>query len=101
MRLRIHFTRINSFSRHLSMLTLAISLSAMATLPEAFADTIKVSLVEHGTMRNSTVGADDFEIGSTLTMKVTRITHEKTQLGSYSKEDGSMAGAYGDGEFTD
>ena len=43
--------------------------------------------------------ANDFEIGSTLIMKVTRIETDDSALGSYSLEDGSMAGAYGDGEY--
>jgi hypothetical protein len=41
---------------------------------------------------------DDSEIGSPYVMKV--IAHE-SQLGGYSMEDGSMRGAYGDGEYAD
>lgn len=35
----------------------------------------------------------DEEIGSTV------VHHFENRLGAYSREDGSMAGAYGDGEY--
>ena len=88
------------FFRQVISIALATSLSGIVAVPNAFADTIKVSLLDNGKVVNPKSIANDFEIGSTLIMKVTRIETDDSGLGSYSLEDGSMAGAYGDGEYS-
>ena len=91
--------RSRFFFPHMRFIALTITLSAAISIPCASADTIKVSLLENGKVVNPKSVANDFEIGSTLIMKVTRIKTDDSELGSFSREDGSMAGAYGDGEF--
>jgi len=78
---------------------LAIALSGCLLAPAVSADAIKVSLVEMDKTRKVDFVSDDFEIGSTLVMKVSRVKIDDLQMGSFSREDGSRAGAYGDGEF--
>jgi len=78
---------------------IALTITGLMAMPYASADTIKVSLLDNGKVVNPKSIANDFEIGSTLIMKVTRIKTNDSDLGSFSREDGSMAGAYGDGEY--
>lgn len=87
------------FFRKMRVIAFTITLGGFIAIPYASADTIKVSLLENGKVVNPKTIANDFEIGSTLIMKVTRIETSDSDLGSFSREDGSMAGAYGDGEF--
>jgi len=80
---------------------IALTITGFMTMPYVSADNIKVSLLENGKVVNPKSVANDFEIGSTLVMKVTRIKTTDSDLGSFSRKDGSMAGAYGDGEYGD
>ncbi len=80
---------------------LALTITGLIAMPIASADIIKVSLLENGKVVNPKSVANDFEIGSTLVMKITRIKTSDSDIGSFSREDGSMAGAYGDGEYAD
>lgn len=91
----------NYLTRQFGVMALTIAISGSAALQEASADMIKISLLEHGNRMSTNVAADDLEIGSTLVMKVKKIKIDHSQLGSYSREDGSRAGAYGDGEYGD
>lgn len=88
-------------NKKLYSLVITIALGGFIAVPSALADTIKVSLVEHGSNLKPNFSADDLEIGSTLVMKVTKVAGDKSRLGSYSRKDGSMSGAYGDGEYVD
>jgi hypothetical protein len=92
---------LNSNNKQFYSVVLTIALGGFIAVPSASADTIKVSLVEYGKSSKPNITADDFEIGSTLVMKVKKVVSDKSQLGSYSREDGSRAGAYGDGEYAD
>jgi hypothetical protein len=92
---------LNSSNKQLYSVVLTIALGGVIAVPSALADTIKMSLVEHGSSMKPNFTVDDLEIGSTLVMKVIKVAEDKSRLGSYSREDGSMAGAYGDGEYGD
>lgn len=80
---------------------IALTITGLIAMPYASADAIKVSLLQNGNVVHPKAIANDFEIGSTVIMKVTRIKTDDSGLGSFSREDGSMDGAYGDGEFAD
>lgn len=95
------FSRHNRLTRQLGIMAFTIAIGGAAATQDASADMIKISLLEHGTSMSTNVAADDLEIGSTLVMKVKKVKSDRSQLGSYSREDGSRAGAYGDGEYAD